>query len=603
MSDVIQDDEDSVDFSKKINKEIWKEVFNFVKPYKAYIFMLIFCNFVQMFSINFFPLLTRHIIDNYAIERSTAHIVKFGIIFFCLVCVTAISTFFQFVFTGKLEVSVKYKMRQAAFDKLQVLDLSYYDKTKVGWILARVCQDTQTFMEIFSWTLLDFTYGFFAFAFFIIAMCILNVKLALIAFIGLPIIIVLSFIFHSISIKIQRGIKKANSKITAAYNEDIQGAKTTKIFVREEKNTFDFKILAKSLRQKRVHSSFITAIFIPVISLIGCLGAVLVLHTGGNDVLIGSLSVGTFYAMFYYAVEIYEPTRQIAAIFSDVLYAQAGAERIFSLINQVPHIVDRTPSSTENYPPMIGNVEFKHVSFSYSGSSVPVLKDFSLNVKAGQTIAFVGETGSGKSTIVNLLSRFYEPTDGSIYIDGQDYRDLPQSWLHASLGIVLQTPHLFSGTVAENVRYGKYDASDDEIMEACKMAQAHDFIEELESGYNTDLGEGANKISTGQKQLISIARAIIRDPKILILDEATSSVDTETEYKIQESLTHILKNRTSFIVAHRLSTIRNADLILVIQDGIVIEQGTHKELMEKRGHYYNLYVKQFIEREENNVGL
>lgn len=598
-SDILNTEEE---FSKKLDLKLWSEIFYFVKPFKFYIITLIAVNVIQSTVINVFPLLVKNILDSFSHGKNIQLLLNFAVYFFALVFFNALLTYITFIITGKFETKVKYKLRKACFDKLQVLNISYYDKTKAGWILSRVGQDAQVFMEIFAWTIADLSYGIFVFIFFIITMLVLQWKIALLSFIVLPIIATLSFYFHKRLIQVQRKIKKTNSTITAAYNEDIQGAKTTKVFVREEQNTEDFSVHAENLRKHKTHSAGLTAVFIPLISFLGCISAMIVLNLGGKQLLLGSMSVGTFYVLLYYALQIYEPVRSAAALFSDILSGQASAERIFSLINEQVHENNtdndtaEKSNETEQAEKIIGNVEFRNVSFTYKGTTKPVIKNFNLTVKAGQQIALVGETGSGKSTIVNLLCRFYEPSEGSILIDGIDYTKKPENWLRCSLGYVLQSPQLFSGTVAENVRYGKPEASPEEVVAACKKANAHRFVTKLVNGYNTELGEGASKISIGQKQLLSIARAIIRDPRLIVLDEATSSVDTETEYEIQQSLHECLKGRTSFVVAHRLSTVRHANLILVIHAGEVLEQGTHAELMKKRGAYYNLYVKQFLER-------
>ena len=340
---------------------------------------------------------------------------------------------------------------------------------------------------------------------------------------------------------------------------------------------------------------------------LGSIGTAIALWFGGKGVLLQTLSYGTLVLFIQYTIQFFEPVRELARIFAELQSAQASAERILSMIETEPEIIDSEEviakygdslsPKKEIWPIIQGNIFFKNVSFSYKDGE-KVLEDFSLDVKAGETIALVGETGSGKSTIVNLACRFYEPTEGLILIDEMDYTQMPIAWLQSNLGYVLQTPHLFSGTVKENIKYGKLDATEEEIIQAAKLVNAHSFIIKLESGYDSEVGEGGNRLSIGEKQLVSFARAILANPRIFVLDEATSSIDTETEHIIQEAIQTVLEGRTSFIIAHRLSTIRSADRILVIRGGKLTEQGNHKQLMKQKGYYYRLYTNQFMEEKE-----
>jgi ATP-binding cassette subfamily B protein len=322
------------------------------------------------------------------------------------------------------------------------------------------------------------------------------------------------------------------------------------------------------------------------------------------------MTIGTFTAFVTYSIQIIDPIRQIARIFSDLQSAQASAERTLALIESEPEIADAPEVSAvygdaliprpENWPDITGDIVFDNVGFAYK-TGERVLSGFSLSIKAGERIALVGETGCGKSTIVNLICRFYEPTEGTILIDGVDYKQRSQIWLQSNLGYVLQTPHLFSGTIRENIRYAKLDATDEEIAEAAKKANAYDFISRLPDGFGTQVGEGGNRLSAGEKQLVSFARAILKNPAIYVLDEATSAVDTQTEQIIQQAIEHVLKGKTSIIIAHRLSTVRSCDRILLIRDGEVLEEGAHRELLRKKGAYYTLYTNQFREDAENRL--
>ena len=374
------------------------------------------------------------------------------------------------------------------------------------------------------------------------------------------------------------------------------GAKTSKTLVIEDKNTHEFSELTEEMRNASVRAAGLNALYIPLVMLASSAATAIVLARGGNLVLEHGILIGTLSAFTTYAVSIFEPIQQMARVLANM-----------GLLDQKPNIVD-TPEviekygdsfhpKTENWEPIKGDIEFDDVSFRYPDGEEEVLSHFSLKIPAGTNVAIVGETGAGKSTLVNLACRFFEPTGGRILIDGKDYRERSQLWLHSRLGYVLQNPHLFSGTVMDNIRYGRLDATDEEVKQAAKAVSADTVVEHLENGYDSDVGEGGDKLSTGEKQLISFARAVLADPAIFVLDEATSSIDTQTEQLIQNATMHLLEGRTSFLIAHRLSTIRQADLILVVKDGKIVEQGKHEELLRKGGYYHDLYSKQFQEEE------
>ncbi|MFA5577140.1 MAG: ABC transporter ATP-binding protein [Tissierellaceae bacterium] len=588
---------------EKIEINIWKNFFKYLKPYKLH--FLVLSVFMVLLGIldAVFPLLTKYAIDNFIEAGSLVGLERFGIIYFLAVIFLAFTVFMFIVLAGKLEMKMAYDIRKLGFEKLQILPLSYYDHKAVGWLMARMTSDIARLSETISWSLVDLAWGFSMMTAVVIAMIRLNYRLALISLSVIPFVGLISFYFQKKILKAQRDVRTINSKITAAYNEDIQGAKTTKTLVREDINLSEFSDITSSMRDKSIRATVISSIYLPIILTLGSVGTALVLNFGGKSVILETISFGTLMAFITYTTQFYEPIRQIAVIFAELQGAQASAERVFSLLNENPDIVDR-PDVVQMYgdllnpkknvwPKIKGSVEFRKVDFAYkTGESV--LENFNLKVNPGETIALVGETGSGKSTIVNLFCRFYQPTRGEILIDGIDYKDMPQNWIHESLGYVLQSPHLFSGSIRENIRYGNLEATDEEIVEAAKLVDAHDFIMETEKGYDTEVGEGGGLLSTGQKQLISFARAIVRNPRLFVLDEATSSIDTETEKLIQDAIQKVLDGRTSFVIAHRLSTIRKADRILVIVDGKIVESGNHKELIEGGGYYYSLYTNQFM---------
>lgn len=595
---------------EKIQINIWKDFYKYLKPYKKEFGILSLMMICLGILDSIFPLLTKYAIDNFVENKTIVGLERFGLIYLLAVIALAITVYLFIALAGKLETKMAYDIRKIGFEKLQVLPLSYYDNKAVGWLMARMSSDIGRLSETISWSLVDIAWGFSMMTAVTIAMLRLNLKLALITLSIVPFLAIVSFYFQKKILKAQREVRKINSKITAAYNEDIQGAKTTKTLVREDINLQEFSEITGSMKNNSIRATIISSIYLPIILTLGSIGTALALNFGGKDVLLNTISYGTLFAFISYTTQFYEPVRQLAVIFAELQSAQASAERVFSLLNEVPEIIDREEvvakygdllnPKRELWPEIKGDVEFNNVSFSYKDGET-ILDNFNLKVKSGETIALVGETGAGKSTIVNLFCRFYEPTRGEILIDKINYKDMPQNWIHENLGYVLQSPHLFSGTIMENIRYGNLNATDEEVIEASKLVNAHEFIMETDKGYDTEVGEGGGLLSTGQKQLISFARAVVRNPRLFVLDEATSSIDTETEMIIQDAIHKVLEGRTSFVIAHRLSTIRNADKILVIRDGKITESGNHKELIKKKGYYYNLYTNQFIEEKSMNV--
>jgi ATP-binding cassette subfamily B protein len=493
---------------------------------------------------------------------------------------------------GKVETGVSYNIRKAGFSKLQELSYSYYDHTPVGWLMARMTSDTAKLSEIIAWGLVDLVWGFTLMTGIAIVMLIMNLKLALIVLSVVPLLAWISKKFQVLILKSYREVRKTNSKITASFNEGIMGAVTSKTLVREDANLFEFEKLTGKMFASSFRAAVQSAIFLPLVQIFSMIGTALAIWFGGSGVIAGDISYGMLVMFLSYAAFFFIPIQELARVFAELQNAQAAAERIITLIETKPEIVDAEGIGSPPLQELKGKICFENVNFEYKkGQSI--LKDFNLDVEPGSSIALVGETGGGKTSIISLICRFYEPTSGSILIDDLDYRNYPLQWLQSNFGVVLQTPHLFSGTIIENIRYGKLDATDDEIISAAQAVKADAFIQSLPDKYDTEVSEGGTNLSTGQKQLISLARAIIANPSILIMDEATSSVDTETERSIQNAIEVLVKGRTSFIIAHRLSTIRNADRILVIESGKIIESGDHDELIFKNGKYFDLYNHQY----------
>ncbi len=596
--------------NEKINFNVWKNFFSLLKSHKKD-FLLLFVIMIAVGTLDsVFPLFSKYVIDNFVVKGTLNGLNKFILIFFTIIAIQAVNVFLFLSMGGKIETNLSYDIRKKGFEKLQILSLSYYDEKAVGWLMARMTSDINRLSETISWGMVDFAWGITMMIAVMVAMFKLNFKLALITLTVVPPLAIASAYFQKRILASQRKVRKINSKITAAYNEDISGAKTTKTLVREDINLEEFGSITEEMKVASIRATIISSLYIPIVLVLGSVGTAMALNFGGRGVAIGTISYGTLVAFLSYTMQLFEPVRQLAVIFAEVQSAQASAERVFSLINEVPAITDDEKivekygdffdPKMDKWPEIKGTIEFKDVCFSYKDGE-KILENFNLKVNPGETIALVGETGSGKSTIVNLLCRFYEPTSGEILIDGINYKDMPQAWIHENLGYVLQTPHLFSGTIKDNIKYGNLDATELDIIKASKLVNSHEFIMDMEKKYDTDVGEGGNLLSTGQKQLISFARAIVRKPKLFVLDEATSSIDTETERIIQDAINKVLDGRTSFVIAHRLSTIKNADRILVIRDGKIVEDGTHKKLLKEKGYYYNLYTNQFIEEKSKEV--
>ncbi len=513
-------------------------------------------------------------------------IAQYGLI----ICLQSVAVFAMIYAVGILGERVRYDLRQVMFDHLQELSLSYYSRTPVGWIMARVTSDSDRVAELVTWGALDSTWATLNILSASLFMLFINWRLALVVLTILPVLIYVAIQFRKRILVEFRRARKLNSKITGAYNENITGVRVVKALGREDSNTAEFSELTGEMYRSAYRAAWLSALFLPAVQIISAVALGAIAWFGGLQAGAGLISIGGIQAFVAYVTFMLWPIQDMARVYAEMQHAIASGERMFSLIDAVPEVVDRPgaidPGSLQ------GEIEFDHVEFFYDEQQ-PVLRDFTLRVRPGETIALVGPTGGGKSTIVNLLGRFYEPRRGVIRIAGRDYTTLALKAIQSRIGVVLQTPHLFSGSVRENIRYGRLAASDAEVEQAARLAGAHDFIVTLPKSYAENVGEGGNLLSTGQKQLISLARAVLADPEVFIMDEATSSVDTLTEALIQKGMEHLMSGRTSFVIAHRLSTIKRADRILVIENGAIAELGTHAELLQKHGHYYRLYTQQF----------
>jgi len=560
------------------------------RPYWRWVIGFLFAVTLVSALDSYFTFLSKGIIDEGILAGNRAALVRIVTTYAVLLLAQAVVVFGFIFLASNLGERIRYDLRKTMFGHLQELSFSYFDRTPVGWIMARVTSDSDRLAELVTWGLVDVTWSVMNIITAIYFMLVINWKLALIVLAIVPVLWLVSTEFKKRILVEYRHVRRVNSRITGSFNESINGVRVTKALGREEQNLREFGGLTGEMYRASYRAAWLSALFLPAVQLISALAVGSVLWYGGVQVQVGALTVGGIQAFISYVTFMMWPIQEMARVFAEMQHAIASAERVFSLIDAVPEVSDR--SGAIDPGTIAADIEFADVDFWYEADK-PVLKGFSLKVRCGETIALVGPTGGGKSTIVNLLCRFYEPKRGVIRIGGRDYRELSLEAIQSRIGVVLQTPHLFSGSIRENIRYGKLDATDEQIEDAARLAGAHDFVRAMAEGYDEQVGEGGDLLSVGQKQLISLARAVLAQPEILIMDEATSSVDTLTEDLIQRGMEAVMAGRTSFVIAHRLSTIKRADRILVIEQGEISEAGTHAELLRARGHYYRLYTQQF----------
>ena len=590
---------------KQINYESWKKMFRLMKPYHRRLFWV---TLLMLFSAAvdvILPLFQTYAIRNFITPGTTQGLWPFLGVYTATVAVQAVIVLIFSVSAMHIEMYFGRDLKRMTFEQLQKLSFSYYNKTPVGTMLTRVMSDTNRISMMVAWGLIDFAWALAYVAGTLGAMLFLSFRLAAPITLIVPLVVILTLWFQNRILDANRKVRRSNARLVGAFNEGITGAKTSKTLRMEGRNNADFNRLSARLFGDSKQAALLSAIFAPLVLLFGSTATAIVLWQGGILVVEQVMDFAILSVFISYSINLFEPVQQLARFFADFVAMQANVERVEGLLEAVPEVQDSaevlekygdcfTPKR-ENFEPIKGDIAFENVFFHYSDATEEVLHNFSLEVPAGTMVAIVGETGAGKSTLVNLLCRFFEPTEGRILIDGVDYRERSQLWLHSNLGYVLQSPHLFSGSIADNIRYGKLDATDEEIRAAAELVAADRVAAAQADGYDFDVGEGGDRLSTGEKQLISFARAVIANPALFVLDEATSSIDTETEQLIQEAIERLLLGRTSFIIAHRLSTIRRADIILVIQEGEIVERGSHRELLRKKGVYYQLYTKQYTE--------
>ncbi len=581
------------------------KLYPFIKPYLPMIIFMVTLGILSSLIDSVYPIFNRYALDNFVGKGTLSGLTSFIILYVAILVFQTIDNFVSVYMCGKVEMCMDRDLRDAAFSHLQTLSFAYFNQNNVGYIHARVMSDTGKIGVMVAWRMMDIIWNGSYIVCVLIMMLALNFKLALLIILLVPVAVILVMYFQTKLVVLNRKIREINSTITSNFNEGITGAKAIKTLVVEDKIQKDFEEDTEKMRKTSVFATHYSAFFNSAITMMSSFALALVLWRGGIITLDGVIQIGTFSVFLSYALGLMEPIQNVVVTISELIAVQVNVERLTRLLEtesdvaDSPEVIEKYGDTfnpkKENWEPLHGDVEFKDVTFKYPDGNEYVLEHFNLKVPQGSNIAIVGETGAGKSTLVNLVCRFFKPTMGTILIDGRDAAERSQLWLHSNIGYVLQTPHLFSGTVRDNLKYGKPDATEDEIWRALKLVAADGIVKRMDKGLDSDVGEDGDMLSTGEKQLLSFARAILADPKILVLDEATASIDTVTEKAIQDAIVTVTKGRTSFVIAHRLSTIVGADVILVVQDGKIIERGTHAELMEKKGHYYDLFTKQFDE--------
>ncbi len=581
----------------------------FVRPYIPTILWMIFLGILSSLADSAFPLFNSWALDHFVAERTLKGLPVFLFLYLLLMVLQELDNYYCLYQCGRVEVSIDRDLRNAAFAHLQTLSFSYFNQNSVGYIHARTMSDTERIGELLAWRMMDVVWNVSYIVWVTGVMLAINARLALYVLVMVPLASVLILYFQKKIVRGSRQVREINSRITGNFNEGITGVRSIKTLRIEDVMVRGFEEETENMRRTAVRTVRHSAVLTSSITFLSSMALALVLWRGGALTMKGVIRIGTLSAFMSYAVGMLEPIQQIITSLSALISIQVNIERFTGLLAEESDVKDRPEvvekygdhfhAKRENWEPVLGEVEFEDVSFMYPDGNELVLDHFNLKVPQGTNVAIVGETGAGKSTLVNLACRFYEPTRGRVLIDGKDARDRSQLWLHSSIGYVLQTPYLFSGSVRDNLRYSRPDATDDQIREALRLASADFVVNRMDRGLDSDVGEGGGMLSTGEKQLLSIARAILADPRILVLDEATSSVDTVTERAIQNAIAAVVRGRTSFVIAHRLSTIVGADVILAVRDGKIVERGTHAELMAQKGYYYQLYSRQFEKEQQN----
>lgn len=573
---------------KIVDINVFKDLIKFYKIEYKKLYMLMFVVVISGILQAVVPLSIKLLTDDFITKQNLKGFIIAGIGFFSLVIISTLAIYSFYVFGGKLEYQVSKEIRKSVFERIEKFSLTNIKKYETGELISRLTSDVQKLSEVFSWGVIDACHSIIVLLISISIMLYLSYTLTLMLFLILPAIYIVTVIFQKNILKFQRKVRDYNSKIIRSYTESLSYIKTIKALGIEDKKKKEFKVYNEKYRKYNLLSILISAIFVPTVMFVASIGVGFAFNFSSISVMRNVMTYGAFLSFLTYSFQIFEPFKMLAQIFTDLKSAQASAERVFQILYEEDEILEEEESDLD----FEGNIKFENVSFHYFDDDKLILKDFNFEIKNGESVAFIGSTGSGKSTIVNLICKFYNPTSGDIYLDGINYRNIDKTCLYNNLGYVLQQPQLFSISIKENIKFGNENATDEEILKVCNLLGIDEFISKLPNGIDTVIGETGYNISGGQKQLISFARALIKNPKLLVLDEATSSIDTETEKIIQNKMKDILKGKTSIIVAHRLSTIKHCDKIVLIENGNILEQGTHLELLDKKGIYYKMYISE-----------
>lgn len=573
---------------KIVDINVFKDLIKFYKIEYKKLYMLMFVVVISGILQAVVPLSIKLLTDDFITKQNLKGFIIAGIGFFSLVIISTLAIYSFYVFGGKLEYQVSKEIRKSVFERIEKFSLTNIKKYETGELISRLTSDVQKLSEVFSWGVIDACHSIIVLLISISIMLYLSYTLTLMLFLILPAIYIVTVIFQKNILKFQRKVRDYNSKIIRSYTESLSYIKTIKALGIEDKKKKEFKAYNEKYRKYNLLSILVSAIFVPTVMFVASIGVGFAFNFSSISVMRNVMTYGAFLSFLTYSFQIFEPFKMLAQIFTDLKSAQASAERVFQILYEEDEILEEEESDLD----FEGNIKFENVSFHYFDDDKLILKDFNFEIKNGESVAFIGSTGSGKSTIVNLICKFYNPTSGGIYLDGINYRNIDKTSLYNNLGYVLQQPQLFSISIKENIKFGNENATDEEILKVCNLLGIDEFISKLPNGIDTVIGETGYNISGGQKQLISFARALIKNPKLLVLDEATSSIDTETEKIIQNKMKDILKGKTSIIVAHRLSTIKHCDKIVLIENGNILEQGTHLELLDKKGIYYKMYISE-----------
>ena len=598
---------------KNISLPFWgiPQLWPFLRPYRKILLLNIVLGILSSLADSVYPLFNSYALNHFIAENTLDGLLYFVLAYGCILLLQVVDNFVSTYQCGRIEMMVDRDLRNAAFHHLQTLSFSYFNQNNVGYIHARVISDAGKIGELVAWRMMDLVWhGSYIVCVFCVMLTV-NARLTLYLLALLPVAVIFIVFFQKRLVQLNRRIREINSAITGNFNEGIAGARTIKTMGIERRMQKDFELDTEKMKRISVKTTHNAALFNSLITFMSAMALALVLWKGGKITMDGVIMLGTLSVFISYALNMMEPIQNLVQTISAFIAIQVNIERLMRLLHTKSDVADGPEVTArygdtfrpkkENWEPLLGNVEFRDVSFRYPDGEELVLEHFNLKVPMGTSVAIVGETGAGKSTLVNLVCRFFEPTKGQVLIDGRDARERSQLWLHSSIGYVLQAPHLFSGTVRDNLRYGKPDATDEEIWESLRLVSADYVVEKMENGLDAEVGEGGDLLSTGEKQLLCFARALLANPRILVLDEATASIDTLTEKLIQDAIQTVIRGRTSFVIAHRLSTVVDADVILVVRDGKIVEQGTHRELMRSKGYYYELYTRQYEDMAVNSL--